>query len=240
VLPDGTLVPGGSLNDLAVRMAIQATRDLWESVHQRIVDKYGADQNMDAECLFTKLAWGGGRACHRRWHLTSSGFSASLSQPDVAGEYDQSIGQGQLSASIFWDPVRYAGPNAPAAETSVHGQWTITGVLQWQNACNDAGASYGGQVPIGATGDVSGTMKVTPDQDPIEDLDAWEVSYTYGAVDEPCIGQAIADHVPLTALGGASTVDLYAGLDQAFSDDPASDIGPDQTQITIQLTPYSE
>jgi hypothetical protein len=47
---------GPSYHELAMHLAVLATRKLWETLHQRLIDRYGAD---NGEKLFLALAWGG-------------------------------------------------------------------------------------------------------------------------------------------------------------------------------------
>ena len=51
-------VSGPTYHELAVLQATRATRELWETLHNRIVLKYGADTATDAEAVFRELAWG--------------------------------------------------------------------------------------------------------------------------------------------------------------------------------------
>src|SRR5687768_11788977 len=59
--------PGRLHHGLAVAYATQATKNAWEEVRRRIIAKYESDKTIDAECLFTKFAWGKDRSCHRMW-----------------------------------------------------------------------------------------------------------------------------------------------------------------------------
>lgn len=65
--PEGTRIDsqGQSYFALAQQLAIDATRAAWDAVHTRIVRKYEADKSTDAECLFTKLAWGRDGTCRK-------------------------------------------------------------------------------------------------------------------------------------------------------------------------------
>jgi hypothetical protein len=49
---------GPTYHELAVLQATRATRQLWETLHDRIVTKDGVDTATDAEAVFVELAWG--------------------------------------------------------------------------------------------------------------------------------------------------------------------------------------
>jgi hypothetical protein len=57
--------PGAPNHNAARFFATTATRLAWEELRRRVIATYGSDQPTDAECLLTKLAWGGDRSCQR-------------------------------------------------------------------------------------------------------------------------------------------------------------------------------
>ena len=63
-----TFIAGETFHSLAVGLATQGTRDMWEVLHQRIVKAYDSE-TVDGECVFQKLAFGGNKSCLKRWNL---------------------------------------------------------------------------------------------------------------------------------------------------------------------------
>jgi hypothetical protein len=60
------LADGTTYFQEAVLLATQATAALWQTLHDRIVARYGANPAVDAPCVFHKLAWGGDASCQKR------------------------------------------------------------------------------------------------------------------------------------------------------------------------------
>jgi hypothetical protein len=58
--------PGRPNYDAARLFATIATRHAWDELRRRVVATYASDRSTGAECLFTKLAWGGDSSCQRR------------------------------------------------------------------------------------------------------------------------------------------------------------------------------
>jgi hypothetical protein len=63
---DKALADGTTYFQEAVLLATQATAALWQTLHDRILARYGANPAVNAPCVFHKLAWGGDASCQKR------------------------------------------------------------------------------------------------------------------------------------------------------------------------------
>jgi hypothetical protein len=149
----------------AVDYATEATKDAWEELHRRIIAKYGSDETIDAECLFTKLGWGKDRSCHRMWVLEGK---HTLRRPGPAPEWVGDVVSDGVKIHLEWTPTRYLGPLEPvSAPVQVEYRFNGRVIATFTNPqCK-------GEVNIArAEGGVWGTLKVTPDPEAVE-LRGW-------------------------------------------------------------------
>jgi hypothetical protein len=74
---DKALADGTTYFQVAVRLTTQATARLWQTLHDRIMARYGRNPAIDAQCILYKLAWGGDASCQKRttawWPTTECG-----------------------------------------------------------------------------------------------------------------------------------------------------------------------
>lgn len=147
----------------AAAYATLATRNAWEEVHRRILAKYESDKTIDAECLFTKLAWGKGRSCHRMWMIEATARQTWRDPVGVGLPAGEVILEG-LKIRLEWEPTRYEGPtkdvSAPVQiELEIDGP--LRAALTWPPGCRF-------QIPRTLGETLGGELKVDPEATPIK------------------------------------------------------------------------
>jgi hypothetical protein len=144
-----------------VAYATQATKNVWEELHRRIIARYESDKTIDAECLFTKLAWGKDRSCHRMWVLDGK---LTIRREGQGGELQGDMFLEGVKIHVEWTPTRYRGPlesvSAPVrVELRFNGRLTATFTNPPRCRADE---------PRTLMSMAPGTLKVTPDPEPVE------------------------------------------------------------------------
>jgi hypothetical protein len=146
---------------LAVAYATQATKNAWEEVRRRIIAKYESDKTIDAECLFTKLAWGKDRSCHRMWVLEGK---LTITRPGPAPAFAGEVVLDGVKVHIEWTPARYLDPSQRVS-TTVRAEFRFNGRMT-ATYTNPPGCRADEQRTV--TQLIQGMLKVTPDPEPVE------------------------------------------------------------------------
>jgi hypothetical protein len=166
-----------SYHEAAVALSIRATKSAWRALHDRIVAKYLTDAT-DGECVFTKLAWGGERSCHRLWRVEG--------QITTHQEYRQQVFRivtdltlTTVQIRMKTDSVEYPGPRGAAVHAGVSGPDRVAGTLCGRQIMLVAPfKDIRGCRPFKTQATLSqreARLKVSPNPDPIE-LD-WQLQF---------------------------------------------------------------
>jgi len=160
-------------HEAAVALSIRSTRHAWKVLHDRIVAKYLTDAT-DGECVFTKLAWGGDRSCHRKWRAEG--------KVTTHGEYVAPGGRVlhdlplNVTISFHSQAVEYPGPRAAPVYADVRGTTRQKGIFCLTFIPKKGPTSKRCDPYHSDTiGSDDARVKVTPNSDPIE-LD-WRVAF---------------------------------------------------------------
>lgn len=169
-------IGGGNItyHEAAVAVSIRATRSAWRVLHDRIVARYLTDAT-DGECVFTKLAWGGDRSCHRKWR--ADGEIKTHQEYAVPGaRLLHDLHLPAFPITFQSQSVEYPGPRAAPVYADVRGTTRQRGTF-CQTVIPKKGPVQRRCDPYKSDtiGSDDARVKVTPNSDPIE-LD-WRVTF---------------------------------------------------------------
>jgi hypothetical protein len=161
-----TFIAGETFHSLAVGLATQGTRDMWEALHTRIVKAYDSE-TVDGECVFQKLAFGGTKSCLKRWNVEGS---VADEQRGPRAEGHDAGGHVAINVSFkgFVRMPEAAPPaNAPALDPNVAEYarllaaegWNVTGEAQGTLSVSSSDVHPG--TTYNCTTSDSGPAKVT-------------------------------------------------------------------------------
>jgi hypothetical protein len=159
-------------HEAAVALSIRATKSAWKALHDRVVAKYLTDTT-DGECVFTKLAWGGDRSCHRRWG--AKGKITTHGTYTIPGGTLLHDFQNDVDISFHTASVEYPGPKAPPVYADVRGTTLQNGTLCQTVITPKVRRRWCDPFKSDTIGSDDARVKVTPNSEPIE-LD-WRVTF---------------------------------------------------------------
>lgn len=159
------LIPklGKTYHEVARNLAIETTAAAWETVRQRMLQRYQESRIVDAECLFAKLSWGGERTCRRSWRIRASFVDyvhneSGFTRTEISG----------LDARLTWEPVRFSGPQLPNSQFVIE-SGASGGRAQWRTTIDEESCEAGAANSTDESGRVSVPLSIDDEAfDPTE------------------------------------------------------------------------